>query len=324
MRAPRRRTAAGALLASLLLVAASPALAQDATAYGNEADYDAAAGAADFTIDFNGSTGALVAGSSFSAAVSFGSPEATDATQVNWSSDAISDAGSTTSVNGVGPMDGTFTGTAMAFKFTFSSNANAPTVDLYAEDATLIASLTAPNAPGFFGVVSTKAVKRFVITPAAFTDGTGNLDRFFIDDFSATAEVAAPPPPTADLSAMCHDLAAAFAATDASAFRGRNRQRAFANKLRAVCARIDDGDLCAALSKLRHDILPKTDGEGRPKDWVTDATAQQALEDQVNALVAALEDAIEAAGGCPSDPSDDDGEGDGPSANGLAHGRGHR
>src|SRR5688572_626277 len=119
-------TLAAAVLAPLLL-AASPAFGQDATVYGNEADYDAAAAAPGPCIDFNGSTGALVAGSSFGADVAFGSPEAADTTQVNWSSDAISDAGSVTAPNGVGPLDGTFTTPQAAFKLTFLSNATAPT-----------------------------------------------------------------------------------------------------------------------------------------------------------------------------------------------------
>ncbi len=329
----RRCTLAGALLAPLLITA-STAFGQDATAYGNAADYDAAAGTGDYCLDFTGSTGTFVAGSSFSADVAFGSPEAADPTLVNWSSEAISDAGSVTAPNGVGTMDGTFAGTVAAFKFTFLSNATPATVDLYAEDATLIASLAAPNAPGFFGVVSMTPVKRFVITPGVFDDGTGNRDRFFIDDFCVTAVIAGPPEPpgTTDLSAMCADLAAAVAAADASSFRARNRQRALGNKLRVVCARIDAGDadsLCAALAKLQHDILPKTDGETGPKDWVTDATVQQDLEDRIAALATALEDAIEALGGCPDDPADeeegDDGTGGGAGGapDAANHGTGH-
>jgi hypothetical protein len=330
-----RHTLAAAILGPLLL-AASPALAQDATVYGNEADYDAAAVAPGPCIDFNGSTGALVSGASFSADVTFGSPEAADTTQVNWSSDAISDAGSVTAPNGVGPMDGTFTATQTAFKLTFLSNANAPTVDLYAEDATLIGTFAAPNAPGFFGVVSTTPIKRFVITPNVFA-GTEDRDRFFIDDFCLGTGPAVEPPPEADLATMCHELDDAVAAADGAAFRGKNRQHALANKLRVVCRRIESGDagsLCAAKQKLTHDLLPKMDGEGSPKDWVVDATVQADLEAKIDALVAALDDAIEAAGGCPSDPADDDGDdgedgGDGgagaggPSAQGKAHGRGH-
>lgn len=326
------------LLAGALLFAASPALGQEITVYDNEADYAAAVGADETCLDFNGSSGALVAGSSFSADVTFGSPEASDPTLVNWSSDAISDAGSTLSPNGVGPVDGTFTGTAAAFKFTFLSNGTPATVELYDEGAVLLGSFTAPNAPGFFGVVSTTPVKRFVIKPGDVNDGTGFLDRFFIDDFCVTAVIAAPPPPppppAPDLTTMCHDFAAAVAAADASAFRGRNRQHALANKLRVVCNRIEGGGvdaLCAALHKLQHDILPKMDGDKGPKDWVTDATVQQALEDQANALITALEDQIAALGGCPSDPSDDDGDdgdgggagGGGAGSQGAAHSQGH-
>jgi hypothetical protein len=312
-----------------MALAVAPALAQDVTVYDNQTDYDAAAGASDYCIDFNGSTGALVSGSSFSGDVTFGSPEASDATQVNWNSDAISDAGSTTDAFGVGPLDGTFTGTAMAFRFVLSSAANAPTVDLYAADSSLIATVNAPSGSGFFGVVTTVPVKRFVVNNGLFGDGT--RDRFFIDDFCATAEVGGGGgTPPADLAAMCADLDAAVAAADASAFRNAHRRKALLNKLRVVCNRIDAGDvesLCAALRKLQHDVLPKTDGEAHPQDWIVDATVQQDLEDRINALIAGLEDAIEALGGCPSDDDGDDGGedggGGGASANGVSHGRGH-
>jgi hypothetical protein len=330
---PGPHRALGALAVPALLLAAASALAQEATVHGDAASYDAAAGASDACLDFNGSTGALVPGSTFSAAVTFGSPEALDPTTVNWSSDAISDAGSTTAVNGIGTLDGTFTGTAMAFKLVFSSNANAPTVDLYAEDATLIGSFVAPNAPGFFGVVSTVPVKRFVITPGLFDPVLMTRDRFFVDDFCWTAAVAPPAEPAADLVALCDGLVAAVAGADAAAFSGRYRQRALGNKLRVVCARIEDGDaasLCAALRKLEHDLLPKVDGERSPRDWAVDATVRQDLEDRMTALAAALRDAIEALGGCPADGDDDDadpddegGPGDGASARARVRGRGN-
>ena len=57
------------------------------------------------------------------------------------------------------------------------------------------------------------------------------------------------------------------AAADAAAFRNAHRRRALLNKLRVICRRIEAGDvesLCAALRKLRNDVLKKTDGEGRP------------------------------------------------------------
>jgi hypothetical protein len=320
MEFPRIRRSVLAVAA--LALAAAPALAQDPTVYGNQTEYDAAAGASDFCLDFDGSPNSLVSGASFSADVTFGSPEAEDPTQVNWSSDAISDAGSTTDPVSVGPLDGTFTGTAMAFRFVLSSAASAPTVELYAEDSSLIATVNAPSAAGFFGVISSVPVKRFVVVNGFF-EGTTNRDRFFIDDFCVTAVVdtgGGGGPDLAALLAQCEELDEAVAAADPSAFRRANRQRTLGRKLDVVCRKIEAGNLCAALQKLRHDVLPKTDGEGAPADWVTDAAVQQDLEDRINALIAALEEA----GGCTGDDDADDDDGDdGPSANGRAHGRGH-
>jgi hypothetical protein len=334
---PRLRL--GAPLAAALLLAASPALAQDATHYGTEADYDAAAGASDACLDFNGSTGAFVSGSSFSADVTFDSPEGADPTAVNWSSDALSDGGSTSSPNGVGPLAGTFTATATAFKFQFLSNSVPATVELYAADASLIASIASPTATGFFGVVSTVPVKRFVIVPGEFDPLLGTRDRFFIDDFCFTAggEEPPPPPPSDDLMALCDELAAAVAAADGSAYRGRNRQRALGNKLRVICDRIEAGDvesLCAALRKLENDLLPKVDGEAAPRDWTLDDAVRQDLEDRMTALAAALAEAIEALGGCPHDGDEgaeedpDDGDDDGgaseaAASDGRGNGRGN-
>lgn len=320
MKIPRIRRSL--LAAAALALAAAPALAQDPAVYGNQADYDAAAGASDFCLDFNGSTGALVDGGSFSGDVTFTSPEASDPSQVNWNSDAISDAGSTTDPVGVGPVDGTFTGTAMAFRFMLSSAASAPTIELYAADSSLIATVNAPSASGFFGVISSVPVKRFVVVNGLF-EGTTNRDRFFIDDFCATAVVdtgGGGGPDLAALLAQCEELDAAVAAADPSAFRRANRQRTLGRKLAVVCRKIEAGNLCAALQKLRHDILPKTDGETGPTDWVTDPTVQQDLEDRINALIATLEEA----GGCTDEDDGDDAVDDeGPSENGLAHGRGH-
>jgi hypothetical protein len=334
----RRRSRIGALVAPALLLAASPALAQDATHFGTEADYEAAAGPSDGCLDFNGSPGLHVFGGTFSGDVTFGSPEALDPTAVNWSSDAISDAGSTSSVNDVGPLAGTFTGTAMAFKFVFLSNSIPATVELYAEDTSLIASIPSPTATGFFGVVSTVPVKHFLILPGEFDPLLGTRDRFFIDDFCFTAfgeePPPPPPPPSGELMTLCDDLAAAVAAADGAAYRGRNRQRALGNKLRVVCDRIEAGDvesLCGALRKLENDLLPKVDGEPAPRDWTLDDLVRQDLEDRMTALAAALADAIEALGGCPHDGDEDAeedpdaGEGDdgGVSAASASDGRGN-
>ncbi len=61
----------------------------------------------------------------------------------------------------------------------------------------------------------------------------------------------------------------------------------------------DIGNICEALDKLTDDILPKTDGESPPADWVTDPDAQQDVEGRVNALITALQAEADAQGGCP-------------------------
>ena len=288
------------VLFALIASAAALGTAEAAeTVYSDLESYSAAAGADDFCLDFNGSTGALVSGDSFSSSVTFTSPEASDPTQVNWNSDAISDAGSTTDSLGVGPLGGTFAGTAQAFHFTLSSSSNAPSIELYDEADALFATVNAPGGTGFFGVVSDTPVKRFVIRNGLFEDST--RDRFFIDDFCATAEVASEPPPATDLDTLCHDLAAAVEAADVSAFGNQGKKGALLNKLDVVCRHIGRGDAkgyCKAIQKLVHDIHPKTDGEGSPSDFVTDPTVQQALEDQISALIAALEAEVDALGGC--------------------------
>jgi hypothetical protein len=157
------------------------------TVFSTEAAYDAATGPELFFLDFDGSPGggALVAGNSFSPAVSFGSPEAADPTQVLWNSDAITDAGPT-----VGPMSGLFTNPVFAFAFDFSSASSAETISLYDVGDTLLDAVVAPNPSGFFGVVSDEAVKRFVITNGLFP--TGGRDRFFVDSFRANGVVPVP------------------------------------------------------------------------------------------------------------------------------------
>lgn len=151
--------------------------------FGNQPDYDAAVGPQIFLINFDGSTGTLVSGSSFSAAVTFGSPEASDPSQVLWNSDAITDAGSTTAGNAVGPMNGVFTDPVYAFALEFSSATENETVYLYDEGAALIGTVTAPNASGFFGVLSDTPIQSFLIDNGNFPGG--DPDRFFIDDFRA-------------------------------------------------------------------------------------------------------------------------------------------
>jgi hypothetical protein len=161
------------------------------TVFSTESAYNAATGPQIFVINFDASTGALVNGNSFSPAVVFGSPEASEPTKVLWNSDAISDAGSTSAGNGVGPMNGVFTDPVYAFALEFSSAGNAETVSLYDQSNALLGSVTAPNAWGFFGVLSDSPVKSFLLDNGTFPS-TGYPDRFFVDDFRANAPIPAP------------------------------------------------------------------------------------------------------------------------------------
>lgn len=155
------------------------------TVFSTEADYNAATGAQIFLIDFNPSPDPpeYVGGDTFSSAVTFRSPEASDPTEVLWSSNAITDAGSTTASNSVGPMDGVFTDAVYAFALVFLSAQYAETVSLYDESDNLLGTVTAPNPSGFFGVLSDTPIKRFVIDNGEFPNE--DPDRFFIDDFRA-------------------------------------------------------------------------------------------------------------------------------------------
>jgi len=155
------------------------------TVFSNEVDYDAATGPQIFLINFDGNPpgGTYADGASFSSAITFGSPEASDPTKVWWNSDAITDAGSTTAPNYVGPMDGVFTDPVYAFALVFLSAGEAETIYLYDESNNLLGTVTAPNPSGFFGVLSDTPIKKFVIDNGVFPNGWP--DRFFIDDFRA-------------------------------------------------------------------------------------------------------------------------------------------
>jgi len=91
---------------------------------------------------------------------------------------------------------------------------------------------------------------------------------------------------------LVEDIIDRAEALDASAFRNANQQAAFLQKLDALLGQVSEGEACdGALQKLCHDLLPKTDGESRPPDWVIDADAQQDLEDLILQVTNAL-------GGC--------------------------
>ena len=85
-------------------------------------------------------------------------------------------------------------------------------------------------------------------------------------------------------------------------FSSPNRQNALVNKVNALIGLVNAGDLgslCEAIDKLPNDILPKTDGESPPPDWVTNPTAQQELEDSITRIIAQLQSIVNSLGGCP-------------------------
>ncbi len=173
------------LMMFVLVVVCAGSTQAAVIAFSNQVDYDAAVGNELFFLDFDGSAGTLVDGNSFSPDVTFGSPEATDPTQVVWSSDAITDAGSTSASNWVGPIDGMFATPVAAFALVFSSAGENEEISLFAEDTSLIGTVTTLNPNGFFGVLSNTPIKSFLLDNGTFP--SGNADRFFVNDFRANA-----------------------------------------------------------------------------------------------------------------------------------------
>ena len=182
---------------ALLLFVSAVVRADVIVTYDSEATYNAAAGPQLFFIDFLGSAG-VVNGNAFSPLVTFGSPEANNSALVLHSSNAMTDAGSTTAPNAVGPIDGVFTSPVFAFGFDYLSG-NIASVDLYGVGGGLIA--TAPVSapwPAFFGVISAVQIESFQLNNAVLSGGGD--DRFFIDNFRANAPV--PEPSTAVLMSL--------------------------------------------------------------------------------------------------------------------------
>jgi hypothetical protein len=156
------------------------------TVYDNSIAYSAAAGSEVFLIDFNGSAGTTVDGSTISADATFGSPEAANPNLVLWNSDALSDAGSTLVSTSVGPLSIDFTDPlTFAFSLDFSSAGEQETLELYDSSSTLITSVLAPNASGFFGLISDTAIDSVIIRNGIFP--SGDRDRFFIDNLRVNA-----------------------------------------------------------------------------------------------------------------------------------------
>ena len=171
--------------ALVMLSAHRPNAAMATQTFDTAAGYTAATGPELWLIDFNGSIGASVAGNSFGADVTFSSPESATPAMVIWNSDALTDAGSTTAPNNVGPIGGVFTSAVSAFAFEYSSG-GLGSVTLYDAGGGEIAQLTPLSNSGFFGVVSDTPIKSFAIVGREFTEAElpgGGIDRIFIDNF---------------------------------------------------------------------------------------------------------------------------------------------
>jgi hypothetical protein len=154
----------------------------------DEAEYTDAAGEAFVFLDFDpGPTEpAFVDGGSFSPEILFSSPEAFDPSKVLYlggdGDGIITDAGSTTAANGVGPIAGTFTTPVAAFGFELLSIEGTPsTLHLFDSEDGWIDSIPGPPGSGFFGVVSGKAIASWELENGILV--TGNPDRYILDNF---------------------------------------------------------------------------------------------------------------------------------------------
>ncbi len=175
------------VFAATLLVAGLNAHAAY-TLYTSEADYLAAVGPTLAYVDFAGSPAAVVAGNSFTPAVTFGSCPtglASCGNQVFHNSDGITDLGGSPAPNGVAALGGLFTAPTLAFAFNFVSGDIA---SLGFDDGN---TLDTTAAAAFIGVVSTTPVASFIAINAVFPGGIGN-DRYFFDDFRINASIPEP------------------------------------------------------------------------------------------------------------------------------------
>jgi hypothetical protein len=135
-----------------------------------------------------------VSGASFDPAVAFTSPESATPALVLWSSDAITDTGSTIAPNAVGPVGAVLTAPAAALSFRYASGSLGEVI-LYGTDGAAFATLAPAAQTGFFGIFSTTPIKAVTAYGILF-DLAGNRDRIFLDDFQIagvdTVELACP------------------------------------------------------------------------------------------------------------------------------------
>ncbi len=179
------------LIATFILGFCGQAISATAT-YTDESIFLGDVGSQIFAIDFNG----LPIGQGnglFPGQVDFGSPEALNPDNVLFNSGAMSDAGSTSASNNVGPVDGSFltAETVYAFSLVFASSGQPQTISLFDLGGTPLDSVTTPSG-GFFGLISDAGIGSFLIDNGPL--GSNSPDRFFVDDFKAYAVSEIPLP----------------------------------------------------------------------------------------------------------------------------------
>lgn len=87
---------------------------------------------------------------------------------------------------------------------------------------------------------------------------------------------------------------------NSSDFSNKIYQDVLIRKTKIVEGRVDRGadNLCTAVNKLANDILPKTDGEPRPKDWVSNRAAQMQIEDMTIDILRSIQSQADGLRGC--------------------------
>lgn len=164
------------------------------TTYTNQTSFLNDVGSELFVIDFDAIANPLVGNGVFSGQVDFGSPEASNPDEVFFNSGAMTDMGSTTALNGVGPIDGDFLTPDAVFGFSlaFSSSGSPQTISIFDLGGTIIDSVLTPSA-GFFGLLTDTQIGSFLITNG-ISSVSDLPDRFFIDDFKAYSTSPVPVP----------------------------------------------------------------------------------------------------------------------------------
>lgn len=192
-----RRMHGVAVLATLLTGIAGQVHAGAITLYTNEAAYLAAVGPTISYVDFAGTPGATVSGTSFTPDVTFGTC-ASAALPLNCTasvlhnSNAITDVGGGTASNGVAPLAWSINLPgiqAIGFHYISGQIASIALVDL--PGLSIVDTIDTSSANGFIGLVTDGVFEGMIGVNAIFST-TGGNDRYFIDDFRINATVPAP------------------------------------------------------------------------------------------------------------------------------------